>query len=111
RRRCALRARDRPPPKPFVFPAPVRSITASISSSVPKLFQNVLVQLRCSKNLLVFIGIAVELRERLPHHLQLRLAVEFQQGRIALTEHLGDDTVSDATRAQPRGERMTQLIE
>ena len=54
---------------------------------------------------------AVELGQRLPHHLELRLAVALKHRRIALPQELRDEVVGDTSGAEPRGERVPQLVQ
>jgi hypothetical protein len=49
---------------------------------------------------------AVKPSQCFPHHIQLRLAVPFENSSIALTEHLGNKMIRNTARAQPCGERV-----
>jgi hypothetical protein len=57
------------------------------------------------------VGLTVELRKRLAHHAEFRLAVELEDLRIAQPQHLRHHVIGDAARAEPGSERVPKLVD
>src|SRR5262249_62093298 len=65
----------------------------------------------CARTPLPLVSLPVEPLERLPHHVELGLAVPFEAGRITLPKHLRDEVIRHAASAESRGERVAQLVD
>src|SRR5215831_13854181 len=81
------------------------------AASVTKLYQNGSIWPRCTRTPFVFVSSTIEPVKGFSHHVQLRLAVPLEHAGIALPKHQGDEVVGYTARAEPCGERVTQLVQ
>ena len=65
----------------------------------------------CARIPAVLVSAAIHLRQCLPHHVALRVAVTLEYGRIPLPQHLRNKVIGNATGAEPRCEGVAQLVE
>lgn len=63
-----------------------------------------------SSNPPALIRTAVQLGQRLAHHVQLGLTISFEHASILLPQHLRDEVIGDAPGAQARGKGMAQFV-
>ncbi len=58
----------------------------------------------------VLVRLPVQLRQRFPHHVQLRLAVALEHRSVALAQHLRHEMIRHPPGAEPGRERVAQLV-
>ena len=59
----------------------------------------------------MFVGAAVQLCKGFSHHVQLGLAVAFEDLCIALPQHESDEMVRNSACAEPAGEGVPEVVE
>ena len=57
----------------------------------------------------MLVRLPIELGERFPHHVELRLAVTLEHLRITLSEHLRHEMIRQAPGAEPGRKGVAQL--
>ena len=58
----------------------------------------------------MLVRLSVELRQRFPHHVELRLAVALEHRGVALPQHLRYEVIRHAPGAEPGCKRVAQLV-
>ena len=59
----------------------------------------------------MLVRLPVELGQRFPHHVELRLAVTLEHLRIALPQHLRHEMTRHAPGAEPRRKRVARYCQ
>jgi hypothetical protein len=58
----------------------------------------------------MLVRLAIQPCQRLSHYVELRLAVPFENLGIALTKHLCDEMIGNATGAEPGSEGVPKVV-
>src|SRR6516165_2246706 len=109
--RSRVRAPSSPPANSFNFSIAFPSMPVLKALSVTQLYQNPSIWPRCTRTPFVFVSPTIQSVEGLAHHVELGLAVPFENACVPLPEHQRDKVICHSARTEARGKRVTQLIE